>query len=212
MIVNQIKLRKGIGQTFFLSLQKNGMLRFLFTLGLFISLFNLSAQDKIPAVDQSPLDLSYCPANFPMMKTQGKNSEQPIARVFYSRPSMQGRKIFGGLIEYGSIWRVGANETTEIEFFRDIFVGSTRIKKGRYTLYAIPREDKWTIIFNRDLFTWGAFAYDSKKDIARTEVSTKNLQQPVEALTIYFERTHIGHQMNILWENTGVSMPLSTAK
>lgn len=188
------------------------MLRFVITFSLIISLFKLSAQDKIPPVDQSPLDLSYCPANFPMMKTQGKNSEQLVARVLYSRPSMQGRKIFGGLIEYGSVWRVGANETTEIEFFKDVFVGTTKIKKGRYTLYAIPREDKWTIVFNRELYTWGAFAYDSKKDIARTEVNTKILQQPVEALTIYFERTHIGFQMNILWENTGISMPLSTAK
>ena len=188
------------------------MLRFIFALFFLTSFFRLTAQEKVPPIDQSPMDLSYCPANFSMMKTQGKNLEPLIARVFYSRPSMQGRKIFGGLIEYGSVWRVGANESTEIEFFKDVFVGSTRLKKGRYTLYAIPRDDKWTILFNKDLYTWGAFAYDAKKDAARTEVSSKVLQQPVEALTIYFERSHIGHQMNILWENTSISVPISTAK
>lgn len=188
------------------------MLRFVITFIFLTSCFQLAAQEKVPPIDQSPLDLSYCPANFPMMKTQGKNLEPLIARVFYSRPSMQNRKIFGGLIEFGSVWRVGANESTEIEFFKDVFVGSTRLKKGRYTLYAIPREDKWTVLFNRDLYTWGAFAYDAKKDVARTEVIPKILQQPVEALTIYFERSHIGHQLNILWENTSISVQITSAK
>ncbi len=188
------------------------MLRILFLITLMFQTGILLSQDKMPSLDQSPLDLSYCPANYPMMKTQGKNSETLIARVFYSRPSVLGRKIFGELIAFDKIWRVGANESTEIEFFKDVTVGSAKLKKGRYTLYAIPRENKWTIIFNKDLYTWGAFVYDSKKDIARTDVSPKSLQQPVEALTIYFERSHIGYQMNILWENTGVSVPISTAK
>jgi hypothetical protein len=196
----------------FLSLPKNNMLRILFLITLMFQTGILLSQDKMPSLDQSPLDLSYCPANYPMMKTQGKNSETLIARVFYSRPSVLGRKIFGELIAFDKIWRVGANESTEIEFFKDVTVGSAKLKKGRYTLYAIPRENKWTIIFNKDLYTWGAFVYDSKKDIARTDVSPKSLQQPVEALTIYFERSHIGYQMNILWENTGVSVPISTAK
>ena len=70
----------------------------------------LLAQNKIPPVDQSPLDISYYPENYPASKAQKKTIEPLIARVIYSRPAMNGRKIFGGLIEYGKVWRLGANE------------------------------------------------------------------------------------------------------
>ena len=121
---------------------------------------------KLPPLDKSPLDMAYFPVDYPMIKTQNKTTQQPLARVIYSRPQRDNRTIFGELIEYGKVWRLGANEATEIEFFKDAYVGGKKVLKGRYTLYAIPQETKWTLIINRDTDTWGAFVYDPKKRCA----------------------------------------------
>ena len=94
--------------------------------------------------------MSYYPVNFPILKIQNKALEPLVMRVVYSRPQLNGRKVFGGLQEYGDVWRLGANEATEIEFFKDVKINNRKIKKGRYTLYAIPFPDKWTLIINRE--------------------------------------------------------------
>ena len=138
-----------------------------------------------------------------------------MARVIYSRPAVNSRKIFGGLIEYGNVWRVGANEATEIEFFKEILIGGKKIKKGRYTLYAIPAEKKWTIILNKETDTWGAFIYDAKKDVLRIDVPVENMADNVESFTIYFDKIsnyHSNYVMNALWENAKVSVSFSVVK
>ena len=93
---------------------------------------------RIPPMDKSPMDMSYYPANYPILKIQDKVTEPVAARVIYSRPQKNGRTVFGELIEFGSIWRLGANEATEMELFKDARIGANKVKKGRYTLYAIP--------------------------------------------------------------------------
>src|ERR1700722_3921375 len=98
-------------------------------------------------LDSSPLDMSYYPADYSVLKIQNKVSEPLIARVVYSRPQKRGRKLFGDLVTYGEVWRLGGNEATEIEFFRDVKIDNKVIKKGRYTLYSLVNEDKWTLIF-----------------------------------------------------------------
>ena len=130
---------------------------------------------RIPAIDKSPMDMSYYPANYPILKIQDKAKEPVLARVTYSRPQKNGRTVFGELIEFGSIWRLGANEATELELFKDARIGTTKVKKGRYTMYAIPQQDKWTIIINRDTDTWGAFKYDPQKDVARIDVKAEKI-------------------------------------
>ena len=96
-------------------------------------------------VDVSPMDIAYLPSDYPIMKMTGGAKPLPLARVIYSRPHRQGRAIFGGLIKYGEPWRLGANEATEIEFFQPVTIQNKKIPKGRYVLYCIPQEDKWTI-------------------------------------------------------------------
>src|SRR5687767_5582651 len=99
----------------------------------------LVAQTVLPPVDKSPMDMSYYPANYPVLKIQAKTKESPVARVVYSRPQKAGRVIFGSLVKYGEVWRLGANEATEIEFFRNVRLGGKKISKGRYTLCAIAK-------------------------------------------------------------------------
>ena len=164
---------------------------------------------KVPALDKSPMDMSYFPADYPILKTQNKATTPPIARVVYSRPQKDNREIFGQLVEYNKVWRLGANEATEIEFFKDVNIAGKKITKGRYTLYAIPTETKWTLILNKDTDTWGAFVYDEKKDVLRTTVPVQILPAPVEAFSMNFTKTDKGMELFIAWDTTGVSLPIA---
>jgi len=165
-------------------------------------------QAKVPALDKSPMDMSYFPTDYPILKTQNKVAAPPIARVVYSRPQKDNRTIFGELVEYDKVWRMGANEATEIEFFKDVTIGGKKVPKGRYTLYAVPTESKWTIILNKDTDTWGAFVYDQKKDVLRTEVPVQTVATPVEAFSMNFNKTDKGMDLFIAWDNVSVTLPI----
>ena len=93
-------------------------------------LFSFSQAIKIPDVDKSPMDVSYYPNNYPILKIQNKATEPLAARILYSRPQKQGRKVFGELVEYGKVWRLGANEATEIEFYKDVKIGGKKYLKA----------------------------------------------------------------------------------
>lgn len=163
---------------------------------------------KVPALDKSPMDMSYFPTDYPVLKTQNKATTPPIARVIYSRPQKDNRVIFGQLVEYDKVWRLGANEATEIEFFKDVTIGGKKVFKGRYTLYAIPTETKWTIILNKDMDTWGAFVYDEKKDVLRTDVPVQTLDTAVDAFSMNFNKTDKGMDLFIAWDKASVALPI----
>ena len=187
------------------------MSKLILTLSLIVFYFPGSAQSniKLPELDKSSMDVSYYPANYPILKIQNKVTETPVARVIYSRPSKQGRKVFGELVEYGKVWRLGANEATEIEFFSDVKIGSKKISKGRYSLYAIVNEKNWTFIVNKDTDVWGAFKYDPKKDVARLELSVEKTEEVVEALAMVFEKSATGINLIVAWEQVRVTIPIS---
>lgn len=167
------------------------------------------AQSKLPAVDKSPMDMSYYPAGYPVQKMQGKVTEALAARVIYSRPQKNGRVVFGELLEYGKVWRLGANEATEIEFFQNVKFGNAKIKKGRYTMYCVPYTDKWTIIINKDVDAWGSFTYDVKKDVARLEVPITKSTEVLDSYTMAFEKSTTGFNLVIAWDNIRASVPFS---
>lgn len=160
------------------------------------------------SLDKSPMDMSYFPVDYPILKTQNKVSVFPLIRVIYSRPQRDDRTIFGTLIEYNKVWRLGANEATEIEFFKDAAIAGKKIAKGRYTLYAIPAEKEWTIIINKDTDSWGAFAYDEKKDVLRTDVPAQIAATPTEAFSIGFNKTDKGAALFIAWDKINISIPI----
>lgn len=167
------------------------------------------AQSNVPPVDKSPLDISYCPANYPVLKIQDKITDPLAARVIYSRPLKAGRPIFGGLVKYGELWRLGANEATEIEFFKNVHLGKKKINKGRYTLYAIASEATWTIIVNKETDTWGSFKYDAKKDVTRVVVTAQKTDTVVESMSMYFEKTTGGYNLIIAWDNIKTAVPFT---
>lgn len=177
-------------------------------LALFIAMGSM-AQSSLPAVDKSPMDMSYYPANYPVLKIQDKATEPLVARVIYSRPKKEGRPIFGGLVEYGKLWRLGANEATEIEFYKPVTIGGKKITKGRYTLYAIVNEKSWTYILNKDTDIWGSFKYNQSKDVLRVDVPVQPLTAPVESLAMTFEKSNGGFALVVAWENIKTALPIT---
>ena len=173
-----------------------------------VALNTMDSGLKFPPLDKSPLDMAYFPVDYPMQKTQSRTIQAPLVRVIYSRPQRDNRVIFGELVEYNKVWRMGANESTEIEFFKDATIAGKKLAKGRYTLYAIPTPQKWTIIINKDTDSWGAFVYDEKKDVLRTDVPVQTLVTPVDAFSMNFIKADKGTQLVIAWENASVSLPI----
>lgn len=171
--------------------------------------FGADAQQKPTDLDKSPMDMSYWPANYPILRMSGKAKDEPIARVIYSRPLKNGRDIFGGIIKYNELWRLGANEATELEVFKNVRIGGKLLAEGRYTLYCIPAENKWTIIISRDNYCWGNFTYDSRKDVMRTDIDVNRVADTVEAFTMYFEDTKTGANLVVLWDNQRAVMPIN---
>lgn len=169
----------------------------------------LHAQENLPTLDKSPMDISYFPVNYPILKIQDKASEPPVARIIYSRPQKNGRQIFGNLVEYGKVWQLGANEATEIEFFQTVSINHNKIKKGRYTLYVIPDTAQWTLILNKDNDTWGSFRYDEKKDLLRCSLPVVSQAEMVETFFMYFDKKDPANfTLNMGWENVRVAVPI----
>lgn len=184
----------------------------IFALGIFT--LNASAQNnasvKFPGVDASPLDVVYYPLNATKVKKEDNSS--PIIRVLYSRPSKKGREIFGTLEQFDKVWRLGANENTEIDFFVPVTIGDKKIKAGRYSLFAIPSKDKWTIIVNKQTDRWGAFTYDETKDIVRVDVPVAKPEKPLEMLSMTFIEAADGANLVIAWDNTQTTLPIQFKK
>ncbi len=185
-------------------------MKYLFGIFLIAAMLSASAQMKapeIPSLDKSPMDMSYYPTNYPLLKIQNKVSDPLVMRVIYSRPQVDNRKIFGGLQNYGEVWRLGANEATEIDLYKDVTINNIKIKKGRYTMYAIPYPEKWTFILNKETDTWGSFKYDSTKDVVRQDLPVIKNEQ-TEDMTIVFEKTPKGANMNMYWADVKAVLPI----
>lgn len=176
---------------------------------LIVCSFASQAQQKPTELDKSPMDMSYWPDNYPILRMSGKAKDQPVARLIYSRPLKNGRNIFGGVIKYNELWRLGANESTELELFKNVRIAGKLLPAGRYTMYCIPGENKWTIIINRDNYCWGSFTYDSRKDVLRTDIEVSRNNEVVEAFTMYFDDARNGTNLIILWDNLKAVMPIT---
>lgn len=157
-------------------------------------------------LDKSPMDMLYFPPDYPILKMSGKLEGNPYVRVIYSRPQLEGRKIFGEIVQFGKPWRLGANEATEIELFRNISIHNTQIPKGRYTLYAIPNEHEWDIRFNANLYIWGLNA-DSSYDVASFKIPVHSGTKKLEVFSMEFNPQNNGADLVLGWDTLRVSIP-----
>ena len=132
--------------------------------------------------------------------------------IDYSRPSVKGRKIFGDLVPYGRIWRVGANASTKITIDSEATINGNTLKEGTYAIYAFPEVGEWEIVFHSNIDHWGdgRKAYDSKEDAFRIKVRPEEIPYLQENFLISFDDvTHDSVTMQLLWEHTKINIPIS---
>lgn len=129
----------------------------------------------------------------------------------FSRPLMKDRKIFGGLVPYGKLWRTGANENTTIAFDHRVKIGDTEVPSGKYALITKPAMDNWEIYFYTDTDNIGLpNLIDSTKLIYLTKVEVQSLENAEEALVInVYDITETSANLGISWEHTHVDIPIS---
>jgi hypothetical protein len=129
----------------------------------------------------------------------------------YSSPRAKGRKIYGGLVPFGEVWRTGANAATTFVTSSDVVVGGKSVPAGSYTIFTVPTADKWTLIVNKKTGEWGIpYKYEGD-ELARVDMKVSKLPSPVENFTITYEKSGSGCTMNIDWETTRASVDI-TAK
>lgn len=160
---------------------------------------------------------------FMMKQTKSHSPEENVSytdgevsvKLFYNRPFKKGREIFGGLVPFDTVWRTGANEATTFETNSDLtFGGGKVLKKGKYTLWTIPRTENWTVIFNSEFGQWGVnfdgqANRDPAKDVLSIDVRSVQQEKEFEQFTIAFEKVGEEAEMVLMWDKTLVVVPFS---
>ncbi len=162
----------------------------------FLAAPTVNAQDF--KVDKSPMDQASFPKDY-------KDSNK-LVKVTYSRPQLKGREL-ATLAPEGKVWRMGANEAVEVTLFKDMNLGTTPVKAGTYTMYAVPQGKEWTIILNKDLNVWGSYFYNEKNDVARITVPVEQGKESVEYFGMEFMPVDKGAHLVGAWGTARVQIP-----
>jgi len=138
--------------------------------------------------------------------------------VYYNRPFKKGREIFGKLVPFGVTWRTGANEATVFKTNTDLLIDGKKLPAGKYSLWTVPNEGSWKVIFNRTIPNWGIdvmnngkAARDLDTDCLFTEVPTVNSPKEFEQFTITIERAGDMLELILVWDKTLVAVPMSSS-
>ena len=126
--------------------------------------------------------------------------------IEYGRPYMRGRKIVGGLVPYGRVWRTGADAATTLTTDAPLNIGGATVPAGKVTLYTLPSAQGWKLIINKQTGQWGT-EYNEAQDLARVDLTVKTLTTPVDQFTIKIE----GGLLKLSWELTELSVPIKKA-
>jgi hypothetical protein len=135
--------------------------------------------------------------------------------VNYNRPSKRDREIFGALVPFDKVWRTGANEATTFESNKDLKVDGVFLPKGRYTLWTVPRDSMWTVMFNTQQYEWGVNEkmepmWDPNYDYLNLEVPVEPLDKVVEKFTIAFDNTTGDLALTMAWDHTKITIPITS--
>src|SRR5205085_9782898 len=197
-----MRWRSGYASTTYLSLQPNTSMNLNFSLA---SVLILTLCTVANLQSQSVLDLPYA--------SQAAQVKQRVGvtdiTVTYHRPVVNGRKIWGGLVPMGQVWRAGANENTTIEFSTPVSVEGKPLAAGTYGLHMIPNTDNWTVIFSKMAVAWGSYTYDQAEDALRVDVKPRTIEME-EALEYEFEDLKPDSvSVTMKWEKTAVPFRVS---
>lgn len=137
--------------------------------------------------------------------------------VFYNRPYKKGRDIFGALVPYDEVWRTGANEATTFASNKDLMIEGNYMPKGEYTIWTIPHDTVWDIIFNTKQYPWGVDEQmrpmrEPQFDLMNIEEPVQHLDKSVEQFTIAFDNTTDDLKLTFVWDKTKIEVPLEVIK
>ena len=157
--------------------------------------------------------ISFAQKNLPRLSPKcyvGQTIGYTNVEINYSSPGVKNRSIWGKLVPYNSVWRVGANEATTIEFDNDILINGNKISAGKYSLFTIPGKSEWTVILNNAYDQWGSFKYSKKDDIIRFKVVPKK-NDFVERLkfSFNFKEPYIS-EIVMEWETLKITFDIKT--
>jgi hypothetical protein len=148
----------------------------------------------------------------PAAHAQCTFSDGKTVTVDYSSPRMKGRKVFGGLVPYGEVWRTGANEATTFVASTDVTVGGKDVPAGSYTIFTVPNQDKWTLIVSKHTGEWGIpYKYESE-ELARADMAVSSTPSAMENFTIGFDQKGDTCTLHMDWENTRASIDVVEKK
>jgi len=148
----------------------------------------------------------------PAAQAQCKFSDGKTIKTDYSSPRVKGRKIFGGLVPYGQVWRTGANDATTLVTDTNLNLGGKDIPAGSYTIFTIPNADKWTLIISKKMGEWGIPYPGEGEDFVRVDMRVSQLPSPVENFTVGFDQTGSTCAMHVDWETTRAGVDISQKK
>tara|TARA_R110002124_G_scaffold273595_2_gene443085 strand:- start:106 stop:633 length:528 start_codon:yes stop_codon:yes gene_type:complete len=138
-------------------------------------------------------------------------------KVEYNRPSKREREIFGALVPFDKVWRTGANEATTFSCNKDLIIDGMLLKNGKYTIWTVPMDTSWKVMFNSKQYEWGVNEkmipmWDPNYDVIEIEVPTKQLEETVEEFTIAFDNTTGNLKLTMAWDTTKIEVPIEESK
>ena len=148
----------------------------------------------------------------PPARAACKFADGKTITVHYSSPRVRGRKIFGDLVPFGEVWRAGADDATSFVANVDVLVGGKNVPAGKYTLFTLPTQTKWTLILSKRTGEWGIPYPGEQYDFARTEMKVAKLSSALENFTISFDQMGNNCAMKLEWETTGASIEITEKK
>lgn len=133
--------------------------------------------------------------------------------VFYNRPYKKEREVFGALVPFNQVWRTGANEATTFKTNNTLDINGMPLPPGIYTLWTVPKDSTWTVIFNTKQYKWGVNEqmqpmWDPNYDVINTEVPVQKLGNAVEQFTIAFDNSTDNLFLTMAWDDVKISLPL----
>ncbi len=144
---------------------------------------------------------SFAHAQSPAATAKGKSGEGDIT-ISYAQPAVKERKIWGGLVPFGEVWRTGANNATTIEFSKNVKIEGQALTAGKYALFTIPTEGgDWTFIFSKNTAQWGSYSYKKEEDALRVTVKAGKAAKFTERMTFDIKDKNV----TLSWENLSVS-------
>ena len=169
--------------------------------------FNASANDLSAVVNYVYANGHYN-GSLSIADLTAQQGKAPGVHSKLDTPKMRGRKIMGGVVPYGEVWRTGANPATSFKTATTLKIGSATVPAGAYTLYSLPSEGTWKLIINKQTGQWGT-KYNQAQDLARVDMQKKTLSSPQETMSISFENTKGNStELHVKWETTDVYVPV----